>query len=92
MEQETFNVEDHFIVAIVKADTIIGHVPHFVFKYFPIPLVQFCFSGITLPLMAHVLACAAITYVSMRLTSNMYVLNNHVCLTTRFYHLINMCM
>ena len=29
MEQETFNAEDCFVVSIVKAETIVGHIPLF---------------------------------------------------------------
>ena len=36
----TFNAQDHFAVAIVKAETTVGHVPHkcLLFDHFPIPL------------------------------------------------------
>ena len=69
VEQETSNAEDCFAVTIVKAKTMVGHEPHkfsLRFDRFPIPLsnnYQLCFSGVTLPLMSHVLACAPISHV-----------------------------
>ena len=38
MEQEASNAEDCFVVAIVKAETIIGYVPCKFLLHFPTPL------------------------------------------------------
>ena len=34
MEQETFNAEDLFVVAIVKAETFVGHISHYILLCF----------------------------------------------------------
>ena len=93
VEHETYNAEDcfteHFTVAIVKAETIVGHVTRKFSLLFPVPLSNFQlrFSGVTLPLMPCIWACAP-TYQPCLTTSNehalnrQYVLNKHVHLTT----------
>ena len=65
VEQETHNAGDRFTVAIVKAKTIVGHIPckfSLCFDHFPIPLSNFqlLFSDVTLTC---VWECAPISHI-----------------------------
>ena len=61
--EKTSNAETIFAVAIVKAESIIGHIPcKFCFALAILHNFQLYFSGVTLPSMPHVLVCAPISH------------------------------
>ena len=68
VEQETLNMEDYlaecFMVAIVKDETIIGHVIYEFSLHFDCfsSNFQLCFSCVTLPPTPHIWACAPINH------------------------------